>query len=118
VSRLVARLAADAPAALAAIGAARATARKRARQLGAERGRRLIPVDIDATIVTAQSDKQQAAPTWKKTWGFHALTVLAGHGGDGSRKRLAIMLRAGNAGSNDPCMVQVPARMGRSRTVG
>jgi hypothetical protein len=26
----------------------------------------LIPVDIDATIVTAHSDKQQAAPTWKE----------------------------------------------------
>jgi hypothetical protein len=57
-------------------------------------------VDIDATIVTAHSDKQQAAPTWKKTYGFHPLTVFADHGADGSGEPLAIVLRPGNAGSN------------------
>jgi Transposase DDE domain group 1 len=57
-------------------------------------------VDIDATIVTAHSDKQQAAPTWKKTYGFHPLTVFADHGSDGSGEPLAIMLRPGNAGSS------------------
>ena len=104
ISRLVARLAADAPAALKAIGAARAAARERAWLLagtaapGADGG--LIPVDIDATIVTAHSDKQQAAPTWKKTYGFHPLTVFADHGAEGSGEPLAIMLRPGNAGSN------------------
>jgi len=104
VSRLVTRLAADVPAALAAIGAARAAARERAWQLagtaapGADGG--LIPVDIDATIVTAHSDKQQAAPTWKKTYGFHPLTVFADHGPGGSGEPLAIVLRPGNAGSN------------------
>ena len=72
ISRLVTRLAADAPAALKAIRAARAAARERAWQLagaaapGADGG--LIPVDIDATIVTSHSDKEQAAPTWKKTY--------------------------------------------------
>ena len=30
-----------------------------------------LPVDIDATIVTAYSDKNQAAPAWKKSFGFH-----------------------------------------------
>ncbi len=104
ISRLVTRLAADAPAALPAIRAARAAARERAWQLagaaapGADSG--LIPVDIDATIVTAHSDKQQAAPTWNKTYGFHPLTVFADHGPDGSGEPLAIMLRPGNAGSN------------------
>jgi hypothetical protein len=104
VSRLVTRLAADSAAALAAIGAARAAARQRAWALagdqspGADGG--LIPVDIDATIVTAHSDKQQAAPTWKKTFGFQALTVFADHGSEGSGEPLAIMLRPGNAGSN------------------
>jgi hypothetical protein len=28
-------------------------------------------VDLDATIVTAYSEKEQASPTWKKTFGFH-----------------------------------------------
>jgi hypothetical protein len=104
VSRLIMRLAADVPAALAAIGAARAAARDRAWQLagtaspGADGG--LIPVDIDATIVTAHSDKQQAAPTWKKTFDFHPLMVFADHGSDGSGEPLAVVLRPGNAGSN------------------
>jgi Transposase DDE domain group 1 len=57
-------------------------------------------VDIDATIVTAHSEKIQAAPTWKKTFGFHPLTAFADHGPDGGGEPLAIMLRPGNAGSN------------------
>jgi hypothetical protein len=104
ISRLVTRLAADAPAALQAIRAARAAARDRAWQLAGDQapgaGGALVPVDIDATIVTAHSDKQQAAPTWKKTYGFHPLTVFADHGREGSGEPLAIMLRPGNAGSN------------------
>jgi len=104
ISRLIGRLAADAPAALTAIRAARAAARERAWALagqaapGADGG--LITADIDATLVTAHSDKQQAAPTWKKTLGFHPLTVFADHGAGGSGEPLAIMLRPGNAGSN------------------
>src|SRR5215472_3421225 len=104
ISRLVTRLAGDAPAVLQEIRKARATARQRAWELagcaapGADGS--LIPVDIDATLVTAHSDKQQAAPTWKKTYGFHPLTVFADHGSGGSGEPLAIMLRPGNAGSN------------------
>ena len=104
VSRLVARLAAEAPRALKAIRAARAAARQRAWDLaganapGADGG--LVTVDIDATIVTSCSDKEQATPTWKKTYGHHPLTVFADHGPDGSGESLAFMLRPGNAGSN------------------
>jgi Transposase DDE domain group 1 len=104
VSRLVARLARDAPAALKAIRAARAAARGRAWDLaggaapGADGG--LVTVDIDATIVTACSEKEQAAPTWKKTYGHHPLTVFADHGAEGTGEALAVLLRAGNAGSN------------------
>jgi hypothetical protein len=103
VSRLVARLARDAPAALKAIRAARAGARARAWDLaggvapGADGG--LVTVDIDATIVTACSEKEQAAPTWKKTYGL-PLTVFADHGAEGTGEALAVLLRAGNAGSN------------------
>jgi hypothetical protein len=104
VSRLVARLAADAPRALKAIRSARAAARARAWELagGAAPGTdgALITVDIDATIVTSCSEKDQATPTWKKTYGFHPLTVFADYGADGSGEPLAIMLRPGNAGSN------------------
>jgi hypothetical protein len=104
VSRLVARLAADAPRALKAIRAARAAARQRAWDLagdaapGADGG--LVTVDIDATIVTSCSDKEQAMPTWKKTYGHHPLAVFADHGPDGSGEPLAFLLRPGNAGSN------------------
>ena len=80
------------PAALRAIRSARSAARQRAWALagdaapGADGG--LIPVDIDATIVIAYSDKNQAAPTWKKSFGFHPLAVFADHGPDGSGEPL------------------------------
>jgi Transposase DDE domain group 1 len=75
MSRLIGALAAEAPRALRAIRAARAAARERAWALAGDRapgaGGSLIPVDIDATLVTAHPEKEQAAPTWKKTFGFH-----------------------------------------------
>ncbi len=104
VSRLIKALAADAPRALKAIRAARAAARQRAWELagdaapGADGG--LIVADIDATVVTAHSEKEHAAPTWKKTFGFHPLAVFADHGPGGSGEALAVVLRPGNAGSN------------------
>ena len=104
VSRLVARLAAEAPRALKAIRAARAAARQRAWELAGDAAPGtadgLILVDIDATIVTACSEKEQAAATWKKTFGFHPLTVFADHSAEGSGEPLAIVLRPGNARSN------------------
>jgi Transposase DDE domain group 1 len=104
VSRLVRSLAADGPAALAAIRAARAAARERAWALagnaapGADGGP--VIIDLDATIVIAHSEKEQAAPTWKKTFGHHPMTGWADHGQDGNGEPLALVLRAGNAGSN------------------
>jgi DDE family transposase len=104
VSRLVGALAADAPRALRAIRRARAAARERAWALAGDGapggdGSR-IPVDIDATIVTAHSEKEKAAPTWKKTFGFHPLAAFADHGAAAAGEALGIMLRPGNAGSN------------------
>jgi hypothetical protein len=104
VSRLVSRLAADGPRALRAIRTARAAARERAWALAGDRapggGGALIGVDIDATIVTAYSEKEKATPTWKKTFGFHPLAAFADHGAGAGGEPLAILLRAGNAGSN------------------
>ena len=104
VSRLISALAADLPAALRAIRKARAAARERAWALAADHAPgadgSLIPVDIDATIVTAHSEKEKAAPTWKKTFGFHPLAAFADHGAGGTGEALAIVLRPGNAGSN------------------
>jgi hypothetical protein len=103
VSRLITQLAADAPRALRVIRAARAAARERAWALaaGAAPGAddALVTVDLDATIVIAHSEKDQAAPTWKKTFGFHPLAAFADHGPEGSGEPLAIVLRPGNAGS-------------------
>ena len=78
VSRLVRSLAADGPRALAAIRAARAAARERAWALAGDAapgGHGLVTIDLDATIVIAHSEKEQASPTWKKTFGL--LTELA-----------------------------------------
>ena len=104
VSRLISGLAADAPRALRAIRKARAAARERAWALAGDRAPgadgALIPVDIDATIVIAHSDKEKAAPTWKKTYGHHPLTAFADHGAAAAGEALGIMLRPGNAGSN------------------
>jgi hypothetical protein len=104
ISRLVSALAADAPRALRAIRRARAAARERAWALAGDRAPGadgdLIPVDIDATIVLAHSEKEKAAPTWKKTYGFHPLAAFADHGAGAGGEPLAIMLRPGNAGSN------------------
>src|SRR4029077_5645988 len=84
ISRLISALAADGPRALRAIRRARAAARERAWALAGDRAPgadgSLIPVDIDATIVIAHSEKEQAAAMWKKTFGFHpvrreALTI-------------------------------------------
>ena len=104
VSRLVSALAGDLPRALKAVRSARAAARERAWSLagdaapGADGG--LVTVDLDATIVIAHPDKEQAAPTWKKTFGFHPVTAWADHGQAGNGEPLAIPLRPGNAGSN------------------
>lgn len=104
VSRTVAALAADPVRAVKAIRAARAAARERAWALAGAAapgaGGGPVTVDLDATLVTAHSEKEKAAPTWKKTFGFHPLAAFADHGKDGSGEPLAIMLRPGNAGSN------------------
>jgi hypothetical protein len=104
VSRLVAALAADQARALKAIRSVRAAARERAWALAGAtapgRDGGLVTVDLDATIVIAHSEKQQACPTWKKTFGFHPMTAWADHGADGNGEPLALVLRPGNAGSN------------------
>lgn len=56
----------------------------------------VVVLDVDATIVVAHSEKEQAAPTFKKTFGFHPLAVWC----DNTEEFLAGMLRTGKAGSN------------------
>jgi hypothetical protein len=55
-----------------------------------------LVIDMDATLITAHSDKEGAAPTFKKGFGFHPLAAWCVNTGES----LAMLLRAGNAGSN------------------
>jgi hypothetical protein len=57
-------------------------------------------IDIDVTLVTAHSDKEQARPTFKRGYGFHPLCAFVDHGPGGTGEPLQIMLRPGNSGSN------------------
>jgi Transposase DDE domain group 1 len=107
VSRLIATLAADAPAALAAINTARARARSAAWAAAGDRapdhgvnGRHPVIIDIDASLVTAHSDKESAAPTYKRGYGFHPLCAFVDHGTEGTGEPVAVLLRPGNAGAN------------------
>jgi hypothetical protein len=133
LSRLMARLGQDADQVVAAISRARAKARARVWALAGERApdhqaRATDPVviDLDATVVVAHSDKQDAAPTWKKTFGFHPLIASIDHGSGGTGEVAAIMLRAGNTGSNTirdhiavtrQALAQLPTGVGRGKRV-
>jgi hypothetical protein len=77
-----------------------------------------VVIDMDATLVTAYSDKEGAAPTWKKGYGFHPLGAWCRN----TRECLAMLLRPGNAGSNTftdhqevlaAALRQVPSRFRR-----
>ncbi len=79
---------------LHAIRQARAEARRRVwEQAGAPE--RVI-LDLDGTLVTAHSDKEGAAGTYKGGFGFHPLLCYEAT----SEEALAGLLRPGNAGSN------------------
>jgi hypothetical protein len=51
----------------------------------------------DATLVTAHSDKEGAAPTFKRGFGHHPPWAFLDHGPDGTGEPLAFLLRPGNA---------------------
>lgn len=59
-----------------------------------------LAIDLDATLITAHSDdKDGAAPTYKRGFGFHPLLAYLDRG-DGCGEALAGVLRPGNAGAN------------------
>jgi Transposase DDE domain group 1 len=79
---------------LAGVRGARAAARARVWDAGARP--ETITLNIDATLVTAHSEKQLAAGNYKHGYGFHPLCCYL----DETGEALAAVLRPGNAGSN------------------
>ncbi len=78
----------------------------------------VVVLDVDATIVIAHSEKEQASPTFKRTFGYHPLGVWC----DNTTEFLAAQLRTGRAGSNTAAdhievlthaMAQIPATQRR-----
>ena len=107
VSRTISALAKDAERVLAAVAEARKAARAQAWAMAGDDAPNHavsvddpLIVDLDATLVTAHSEKEQAAPTFKRGYGFHPLCAFLDHGPDGTGEALALRLRPGNAGSN------------------
>ena len=75
-----------------------------------------LVIDLDGTLITARSDKEGAAPTFKMGYGFHPLGAWLAN----TAESLAMLLRPGNAGSNTfadhlavltAAIRQIPARM-------
>jgi len=75
-----------------------------------------LVIDLDGTLITARSDKEGAAPTFKMGYGFHPLGAWCAN----TAESLAMLLRPGNAGSNTfadhltvlgAAIRQIPARM-------
>ncbi len=74
-----------------------------------------VVIDLDATLVTAHSDKQGARGNFKGGFGYHPLGAWL----DNTGEALAALLRPGNAGSNtaadhlvvlDRALTQLPDR--------
>lgn len=74
-----------------------------------------LVLDLDASIVLAHSEKEQAAPTFKGSFGYHPMLAFC----DNTAEFLAGTLRRGNAGANtaadhiivlDQALRQVPER--------
>src|SRR5690348_9072719 len=53
-----------------------------------------LVIDLDATLITARSDKERAAPTFKSGYGFHPLGAWCAN----TAESLAMLLRPGSAG--------------------
>ena len=86
VSRTITALAGEAPLALAAIRVARAAARARVWNLAGKHApdhditaASPLVIDLDATLVTSHSDKENARPTFKRGYGFHPMQAHDEH---------------------------------------
>ena len=91
--RMVDRIAST-PGLLEAVRVAHARARERFWELHGAPER--LTLDVDATLITAHSEKEKAAGNYKGGYGFHPLQVYL----DETREALGGLLRPGNSGSN------------------
>ncbi|WP_308011613.1 MULTISPECIES: IS1380 family transposase [unclassified Mycobacterium] len=102
ISRLIDALGGDPGAAIAAIRRARASARATVWQyrcpVAADQE---VVIDLDATLITAHSDKEGATPNFKRGYGFHPMMAFVDHGAGGTGEPLAAMLRPGRANASD-----------------
>ena len=78
---------------LSRVAEARAETRRAAWEAGMDPG--FYVIDIDGTLVEAHSEKELAAPTYKRGFGFYPLVAFL----DATGEALAGLLRRGNAGS-------------------
>jgi hypothetical protein len=105
VSRVIDDLAAGGQQVLDAIADAHAAARARVHAAGGGPAGTgpdgLVPLDIDATLVSAHSDKEDAQPTYKRGFGHHPVMAFLDHGAGGTGEALAGLLRPGNANANN-----------------
>jgi hypothetical protein len=110
--RVIDRVASE-PGSLEELRLAHARARERFWELHGAPER--LTIDVDATLITAHSEKEKAAGNYKHGYGFHPLMSYA----DETRETLGGLLRAGNAGSNtvadhrtvlDRALEQIPAK--------
>jgi hypothetical protein len=102
--RVIDRIAND-PVLLDGLRAAHARARSRVWKLTGPPEE--LTIDIDATLITAHSEKERASGNYKGGFGFHPLLAY----GDENREALAGILRPGRAGSNTAAdQIQVAER--------
>jgi Transposase DDE domain group 1 len=97
--RTVAAIGRD-PELMGALRMARRAARERAWDAGAEPAGPLF-IDLDPTLIEAGSEKEGAAPTFKKGFGFHPMLAFLDRPADPcGGEPLAGLLRPGHAGAN------------------
>lgn len=96
ITRIIRALAADVDQGLTAINAARSAARQRMWELAGKHApnhdanaHNPMVIDIDASLITAHSEKESAKPTYKKGFGFHPLLAFIDHGQAGTEGPVA-----------------------------
>ncbi|OKH84297.1 transposase [Mycobacterium sp. SWH-M3] len=102
ISRLIDALGGEPAAAVAAIRRARAAARAVVwRHCSPVPAVGDVVVDLDATLIGAHSEKENATPNFKRGFGFHPMMAFVDHGAGGTGEPLAAMLRPGRANASD-----------------